>query len=319
MSTVQVNSGHKISTLYGGVKLNIGAIARQTGINVATLRKWEARYGFPVPRRTAGGQRDYVAETVDQLLEIRRMVANSIRPGEAIKTFLSAQQSLEETSQKVVPPSQTKISRCIDLLLQENSMALQGWLQERRYRLSTIDFVEQEAAPLAREVGALWASGQLSVYAEHVFSDVLNHILRMPHPQERTNQAPPRILLSALAGERHTLGLDMARAVLASLGEASITIAVDLPTADIVAAASSYRATVVGITASLAYPPKLLAANIAELRQKLPESIRLWAGGAGVVRLPRLPEGVIQITNMFDLRANWESLPDLPHPERALL
>ena len=75
----------------------------------------------------------------------------------------------------------------------------------------------------------------------------------------------------------------------------------------------------VGITASLAYPPKLLAANIAELRQKLPESIRLWAGGAGVVRLPRLPEGVIQITNMFDLRANWESLPDLPHPERALL
>jgi len=36
---------------------NLGAIARETGINADTLRTWERRYNLPQPTRSAGGQR----------------------------------------------------------------------------------------------------------------------------------------------------------------------------------------------------------------------------------------------------------------------
>lgn len=52
----------------------IGDLAEQTGVAVATLRAWEARYGFPVPRRSASGHRRYgssVADQVRQVLQLR--------------------------------------------------------------------------------------------------------------------------------------------------------------------------------------------------------------------------------------------------------
>src|SRR4051794_9920249 len=39
--------------------LTIGQLAERTGVSSATLRSWEERSGFPVPVRTAGGQRRY--------------------------------------------------------------------------------------------------------------------------------------------------------------------------------------------------------------------------------------------------------------------
>ena len=52
----------------------IGAVYRQTGMTVEKLRKWEARYGFPVPGRSASGpclfQEPYV-----------QAIASGLRPG----------------------------------------------------------------------------------------------------------------------------------------------------------------------------------------------------------------------------------------------
>ncbi|HLH65357.1 MAG TPA: DICT sensory domain-containing protein [Solirubrobacteraceae bacterium] len=52
--------------------LTIGELARRTGVAEATLRMWEARHGFPAPRRLPSGHRRYLAEDVDAVLAIRR-------------------------------------------------------------------------------------------------------------------------------------------------------------------------------------------------------------------------------------------------------
>lgn len=44
--------------------LAIRDVAARTGIAAGTIRMWEQRYGFPVPRRTANGYRRYTAEDV---------------------------------------------------------------------------------------------------------------------------------------------------------------------------------------------------------------------------------------------------------------
>lgn len=52
--------------------MTIGDLADRTGVGRATLRSWEARYGFPRPSRLAGGHRRYAAQEVAAVLEVVR-------------------------------------------------------------------------------------------------------------------------------------------------------------------------------------------------------------------------------------------------------
>jgi DNA-binding transcriptional MerR regulator len=56
---------------------SIGALAGMVGISPSTLRSWEERYGTVVPERSAGGQRIYSRDHVDQL----RFVCDQIGRG----------------------------------------------------------------------------------------------------------------------------------------------------------------------------------------------------------------------------------------------
>jgi DNA-binding transcriptional MerR regulator len=283
--------------------MNIGAIARQSGIEIATLRKWESRYGFPKPQRTETGRREYSVETVEQLLSIRRQIAAGVRVGKIMREFLSCEdQSSERTS---MPEHVEGISK----LLGSDVLGLRQWLLERRNEMTAADFVEQVAAPMAREVGCLWASGALPVFAEHLFSEELLSVLSSRPETQVERFCRPRILLTAPAGEKHNLGLRMAGAVLVSVGEQPLYLPADLPNKEIVAAAAHYGLAVVGLSASVSYPPKLLLATLREIRQELPSSIRLWVGGAGTARLPKLPENTAQVTHMTELLQLVQELP----------
>jgi MerR family transcriptional regulator, light-induced transcriptional regulator len=58
--------------LYTGADLTIGTLARRTGVSVSTIRAWERRYGFPVPRRLESGHRRYTERDVEAILRARR-------------------------------------------------------------------------------------------------------------------------------------------------------------------------------------------------------------------------------------------------------
>jgi DNA-binding transcriptional MerR regulator len=52
--------------------LSIGDLAERTGLSPATLRMWETRHGFPVPRRLESGHRRYHEEDVAAILAVVR-------------------------------------------------------------------------------------------------------------------------------------------------------------------------------------------------------------------------------------------------------
>ena len=56
----------------GDRPLTIGDLAERTGVPPATLRSWEARYGFPRPVRLAGGHRRYAERDVAAVLDVLR-------------------------------------------------------------------------------------------------------------------------------------------------------------------------------------------------------------------------------------------------------
>lgn len=52
--------------------MTIREVARRTGIAIATLRMWEARYEFPDPRRLPSGHRRYSEEDVQRVRQVAR-------------------------------------------------------------------------------------------------------------------------------------------------------------------------------------------------------------------------------------------------------
>lgn len=75
---------------------SIGAVARMLGVSAQTLRAWEDRYQQIVPARSAGGQRLFSRDQVDQLSFIRDQIDQGLQPADAHR--LLAQQRHEEAA-----------------------------------------------------------------------------------------------------------------------------------------------------------------------------------------------------------------------------
>jgi DNA-binding transcriptional MerR regulator len=62
---------------------SIGAVARMLGVETATLRVWEERYGVVVPARSKGSQRLYSRDQVDHLRYVVHMMADGTSAADA--------------------------------------------------------------------------------------------------------------------------------------------------------------------------------------------------------------------------------------------
>lgn len=62
---------------------SIGAVVKMLGIPAQTLRSWEERYQQIVPARSAGGQRLYSRDQVDQLRFIQEELDRGMQPADA--------------------------------------------------------------------------------------------------------------------------------------------------------------------------------------------------------------------------------------------
>ena len=62
---------------------SIGAVAKMLGVPAQTLRSWEDRYAEVVPERSAGGQRLYSRDQVDQLRFVLDEIERGMQPGDA--------------------------------------------------------------------------------------------------------------------------------------------------------------------------------------------------------------------------------------------
>jgi DNA-binding transcriptional MerR regulator len=62
---------------------SIGAVAAMLGVETATLRAWEERYGVVVPVRSGGAQRIYSRDELEQLRFVVDAIAHGSTPADA--------------------------------------------------------------------------------------------------------------------------------------------------------------------------------------------------------------------------------------------
>lgn len=144
---------------------SIGAIARMTGVPVATLRTWEDRYGLVIAARSAGGQRRYSRGQLEQLVFVAEKVRDGLSPGDAHRLLA------ERGASVAIGPADAAESIGVLILIAERdphaASYLDYFLRTEGYRVEVVsDAAEAERrfALLAPQVAIveLMLSGGLS-------------------------------------------------------------------------------------------------------------------------------------------------------------
>ncbi len=78
-----------------GDGLSIGELAGRTDVPAPTLRSWEGRYGFPRPRRLAGGHRRYDPGDITLIEDVLRLRASGMSLPTAISQVTTQAQRAE--------------------------------------------------------------------------------------------------------------------------------------------------------------------------------------------------------------------------------
>jgi len=283
--------------------MNIASVERETGLTKDTLRVWERRYGFPTPVRDANAERLYDLAQVRKLVLLKRLIDCGHRPGRLMR--LSDDQ-LRELDAPRVHTLNTVEPRTLD--------AWMGWIAahdmaslRRRFRIELFRrgmraMLDEVVAPLLKRVGDGWASGEIGVFEEHLFSQQIEASFRSVL-EGIDGGEPPRVLLATLSGEEHTLGLLMVEALLVAEGAEPVLLGPQTPVAELVRAAATKTVDVVCLSFSSAYATNALSRGLADLRAQLPAGVAIWAGGAGVHALRQVPEGVRLLPQLADVVA----------------
>ena len=292
--------------------LPIGLVARETGLSRDVLRKWEDRYGFPLPIRTPGGARLYPESQVERLREIKRLVDAGRRPVDvALPDRRASAASVSRNSRSDVPQSRSAsltVGEAMDSLHAHDVQRLHRLLERDLVSNGLSRFIAGTAIPLIRAVGDQWKVGGLPVYKEHVFTRVLESVLDNAGRNLALPGGSPRILLTTVPGELHTLGISIARCLFLEAGADCLYLGAQTPLAEIVAAVEGYRIEVLGLSFSDAFSTRQIRPCVDELRERIPPDVDIWVGGAGAARLPRVPLAVRVFADIADAAAELRAL-----------
>ncbi len=276
----------------GRASLSVGALARASGVPVATLRTWARRYGFPSAEGRPAGQRLFPIAHVERLRLVRRALALGHRAAQALSASpaeLGRMLSLGPTTDQVssAPPMPADVDAALlQCVAQLDGERLTGLLLEEWARLTPVEFLTGRIAPLLTSVGELWRRGDLGIHHEHLLTARLSDLLGgLRQPLERDSDGP-MIALATLPGEHHTLGLSMAALVLAHAGFRTLFLGAECPPREIDKAARERHPCEVAISVSRASRGKRSERLLRELRSALPRNVRLLVGGLGAAALP---------------------------------
>lgn len=274
-------------------QLSIASVSQETLIGKEVLRKWEARYGFPMPARDASGNRIYSPDDVARLRLIKILMDGGRRPAEVVPLPDAALKALVASTTAPSHHPRSAASRNIKAWLRLRDPArLRDNLQRELDNVGLEHFVSEVMPGLNHAVGEAWVRGDIAVHDEHAYSDVIQDIVRQAIAPLRPAAGSPRILITTPEGEPHALGILMLKAFLLSYGVNCVSLGAQTPVDDIGTAAQHFAADIVALSFSEGFPKRRALSIIINVRRELPRSARLWVGGQGAQNLARKPHGV---------------------------
>ena len=226
--------------------LRIGQLSAATGVDPATLRSWEARYGVPASGRTSGGQRRYPVSEVDRIAAMVRLIQAGYRASEAARAV--AEVGLVPRA----PAPRPSVPGADDLLeaLVRGDLEALHTLDVMAAGSRIEDLITEIVSPVMNKVGRLWADGTIDVAQEHAASALVGAWLGAQTKSVPPPLQPGLVITAAPAGERHELGLVMFGVFLRRQGIRVLHLGADLPVIDLAAVTTARAAEVVCLSVS---------------------------------------------------------------------
>ncbi len=274
----------------------IAVVAERTGLSRDVLRVWERRYAAVEPTRSTGGQRLYSDQQVNRF----RLLASVTRAGRSIRTVAGLptaeleRLAAEDLAQR--PAADSSIegdasahSQRVEAAL-EHARSLDGSSLDRELRRSIAlfgvpRFLDDIVPTLMHRVGDEWQAGRLSIAHEHLASAAVLAIIFETMRAVPESPGARRLLVTTPSGERHAVGAALAAASAALNGWTVNYLGVDVPAADIAAAAATSSASAVAVSIVHAGDQESVVRELQAVRAALPARVPLLAGGAAAVRM----------------------------------
>lgn len=299
----------------------ISDVERETGLGKDTLRVWERRYGFPQPLRTGTSERLYTHEQLQKLQLIKRLLDAGERPGKVVALDVQTLQSLlsEKSSQplKASKKGQGKpagqVAAVLDLeepwvqwLADDETLQIKQALQQKILRRGLGQVVGNTIAPLCQLIGEAWMKGEITVYQEHLFTEILQGVLREAITSidgtMNLGSRSPRVLLTTTPNEMHGLGLLMAESHFALESCERYVLGTSTPLADTVEAVQRLRIDILALSFSAYASRNEVVDSLRLLRAQIDPAVDIWVGGAGAKACAkRLPEGIVLLLSPGDV------------------
>lgn len=284
----------------------IGAVERDTGIGRDTLRIWERRYGFPVPERNSKGERVYSDVQIRNLQLLKRLLDLGMRPGKIVglkesdlNTLAQAMQS-EQTEEPTDPARLNELMECVAY---HKTQRLWELLEQTLIQQGMKVFVIETIAPLIYRIGDKWAKGELKIFEEHFLTRQLTQFLDSVISKMPVNAYSTPVLLATLPGEPHSLGLLMLEGLLRERGVRVINLGAEVPMDQLTQATKQYQVKSILLSFSGAYNSNGLRTELIELAERLPDTISIYVGGAGVKKMRKMPKQIIFKNRLEDVAA----------------
>lgn len=290
----------------------IAVVAERTGLSRHVLRAWERRYAAVEPLRTPGGQRVYSNEHIDRF----RLLAAATKRGRTISLIARlsddalARLVAEDAAEIPAPPESDGRSHAerAEAAL-EHTRALDGSALDRELRRTIARygipvFLDDIVPTFMHRVGEEWQAGRLTVAQEHLASAAVLAIILEAWRSVPEAPGAPRLLVTTPSGERHAVGAALAAAAAALDGWTIIYLGVDVPAADIIAAASASRADAVALSIVHTENPAAVVRELRAVRAAMPATIPVLAGGAAAVRMAEtlVQLGLVVCESIADMR-----------------
>ena len=196
---------------------NLKAVIHETGINPATLRAWERRYGLLKPQRSPGGHRLYSERDI----EILKWLVSRQKEGLSISQAVQMWRNLETNDQD--PLQQTSPAQIhagsgkfiLDDLRRDWIAACLAFDEQAAEHILADSFGIATAEDVCieilqkglAEIGQGWSMGSVSVQQEHFASALAMRRLNMLVSSAALPNRTGRILAACPPGEQHEFAL----------------------------------------------------------------------------------------------------------------
>jgi methanogenic corrinoid protein MtbC1 len=296
--------------------LNQSEVEQATGLSREVLRKWELRYGYPVPVRGERGERRYGMSDVRKLTLIKQLIGQGLRPRHLMACPMDELQTLLQAVPVVA------LERDDHAAVQELHACLRPGVSPHALKLylakliadtGLAHFVHHHLPVFNLAVGDAWAKGYLGIHAEHLYTESVRALVLGLVADVRlggtTERKPPRLLLTTPPGELHGLGVLALQSALVLEGADCVSLGTQTPVLDVVRAVQEWGVTVVAISTSSALQPAAARNYVQALRRVLPEQCRLWVGGQGAQALTGDPVVGIEVMQTLSQAVDrWKDL-----------